>query len=127
THGLGVMVVTATGARTQVGRIAGMLATTAREKTPLATQLNTLTLWIAAAAGFTMVVMFILGAQRGLSATVVFSSAVALAIAAIPEAMPTVLQVVMSVGAKELSHHGAILKDLESVETLGSTSAINSD
>jgi Ca2+-transporting ATPase len=127
THGLGVMVVTATGADTQVGKIAGMLATTAREKTPLARQLNTLTLWIAAAAGFTMIVMFILGAQRGLSSTVVFSSAVALAIAAIPEAMPTVLQVVMSLGAKNLAEHGAILKDLESVETLGSTSAINSD
>src|SRR5436305_11702157 len=75
THGLGVMVVTATGARTQVGRIAGMLAATAREKTPLARQLNTLTLWIAAAAGFTMIVMFILGAQRGLSSTAVFTSA----------------------------------------------------
>jgi Ca2+-transporting ATPase len=127
THGSGLMVVTATGADTEVGQIAGMLATTAREKTPLARQLNTLTLWIAAAAGFTMVVMFILGAQRGLSSTVVFSSAVALAIAAIPEAMPTVLQVVMSLGAKDLAQHGAILKDLESVETLGSTSAINSD
>ena len=56
-------------------------------------QLNTLTLWIAAAAGITMVIMFVLGAQRGQSATVVFTSAVALAIAAIPEAMPTVLQV----------------------------------
>ena len=61
-----------------------MLATTGREQTPLTRQLNTLTLWIAAAAGITMVVMFVLGAQRGESATVVFTSAVALAIAAIP-------------------------------------------
>jgi Ca2+-transporting ATPase len=127
THGSGVMVVTATGADTQVGRIAGMLATTAREQTPLTKQLNTLTLWIAAAAGVTMVIMFALGAQRGLSSTVVFTSAVALAIAAIPEAMPTVLQVVMSVGAGDLARHGAVLTDLASVETLGSTSAINSD
>ena len=74
-----------------------------------------------------MVVMFVLGAQRGLSSTVVFTSAVALAIAAIPEAMPTVLQVVMSLGAADLARHGAVLKDLASVETLGSTSAINSD
>ena len=51
----------------------------------------------------------------------------ALAIAAIPEAMPTVLQVVMSLGAAELARHGAVLTDLASVETLGSTSAINSD
>jgi Ca2+-transporting ATPase len=121
------MIVTATGSETQVGKIAGMLASTAKEQTPLSRQLNTLTLWIAGAAGITMVIMFVLGAQRGLSSTVVFSSAVALAIAAIPEAMPTVLQVVMSLGAAELATHGAVLKDLASVETLGSTSAINSD
>ena len=104
-----------------------MLATTGREQTPLTKQLNTLTLWIAAAAGLTMVVMFVLGAQRGQSSTVVFTSAVALAIAAIPEAMPTVLQVILSLGAADLAKHGAVLKDLASVETLGSTSAINSD
>ncbi len=74
-----------------------------------------------------MMVMFVLGAQRDLSSTVVFTSAIALAIAAIPEAMPTVLQVIMSLGAKDLAEHGAVLKDLASVETLGSTSAINSD
>ena len=127
THGSGVMIVTATGSDTQVGMIAGMLATTAREQTPLTKQLNILTLWIAAAAGLTMIVMFGLGAHRGLSSTVVFTSAVALAIAAIPEAMPTVLQVILSLGAKDLAEHGAVLKDLASVETLGSTSAINSD
>ncbi len=127
THGSGVLIVTATGSETQVGRIAGMLATTAREQTPLTKQLNTLTLWIAAAAGLTMVVMFVLGAQRDQSATVVFTSAIALAIAAIPEAMPTVLQVILSLGAADLAKRGAVLKDLTSVETLGSTSAINSD
>jgi Ca2+-transporting ATPase len=127
THGSGVMVVTATGGDTEVGKIAGMLASTAREQTPLTKQLNILTLWIAAAAGITMVIMFVLGAQRGHSATLVFTSAVALAIAAIPEAMPTVLQVILSLGAKDLAEHGAVLKDLASVETLGSTSAVNSD
>jgi Ca2+-transporting ATPase len=127
THGSGLMIVTATGSETQVGKIAGMLASTKREQTPLTKQLNTLTLWIAAAAGVTMVVMFALGAQRDQSATVIFTSAIALAIAAIPEAMPTVLQVVMSVGASDLAKRGAVLKDLASVETLGSTSAINSD
>ena len=71
--------------------------------------------------------LYVLGAQRGLSSTIVFTSAVSLAIAAIPEAMPTVLQVVMSLGAGELAQHGAVLTDLASVETLGSTSAINSD
>src|SRR3954452_17178704 len=127
THGSGVVVVTATGADTQVGKIAGMLASTEKEKTPLTRQLDTLTLWIAAAAGVTMVIMFILGAQRDQPADLLFTSAVALAISAIPEAMPTVLQVVLSLGAGELAKHGAVVKDLTSVETLGSTSAINSD
>jgi P-type Ca2+ transporter type 2C len=127
THGSGVMIVTATGTDTEVGKIAGMLAGTKKETTPLTRQLNTLTLWIAGAAGVTMVIMFVLGAQRDQSSTVVFTSAVALAVAAIPEALPTVLQVVMSVGAGELAERGAVLKDLASVETLGSTSAINSD
>jgi P-type Ca2+ transporter type 2C len=127
THGSAVMIVTATGSGTEVGKIAGMLAITAREQTPLTKQLNTLTLWIAGAAGITMVIMFILGAQRDQAATVVFTSAIALAIAAIPEAMPTVLQVILSLGAGELAKRGAVLKDLGSVETLGSTSAINSD
>jgi Ca2+-transporting ATPase len=127
THGSGVAVVTATGADTQVGRIASMLAGTEKEKTPLSKQLDTLTLWIAAAAGLTMVVMFALGASRGQSADVLFTSAVALAIASIPEAMPTVLQVILSLGASDLATRGAVVKDLTSVETLGSTSAINSD
>jgi P-type Ca2+ transporter type 2C len=127
THGSGVAVVTATGADTQVGRIAGMLAATEKEQTPLTKQLNTLTLWIAGAAGLTMVVMFALGASRGQAADVLFTSAVALAIASIPEALPTVLQVILSLGASDLAQRGAVVKDLTSVETLGSTSAINSD
>src|SRR5262249_53776692 len=64
-HGSGTMIVTAPGADTEVGRIAGMLKTTAREQTPLTRQLNVLTLWIVGAAAFTMIVMFVLGAQRG--------------------------------------------------------------
>src|SRR4051812_4226164 len=127
THGSGLMLVTETGAGTQVGRIAGMLSATEKEETPLTRQLNTLTLWIAAAAGLTMALMFILGAQRGQPADELFTAAVALAIASIPEAMPTVLQVILSLGASDLATHGAIVKDLTSVETLGSTSAINSD
>ncbi len=127
THGSGEIVVTATGAGTEVGKIAGMLSATAREQTPLTRQLNTLTLWIAGAAGFTMITMFVLGAQRGRSSSALFVSAVALAVAAIPEAMPTVLQVVLSLGATDLAQRGAIVTDLTSVETLGSTSAINSD
>jgi Ca2+-transporting ATPase len=127
THGSGMMIVTATGADAEVGKIAGMLATTGEEQTPLMKQLNTMTLWIGAAALGTMVVMFVLGLSRGESAETLFITAIALAIAAIPTALPTVLQVILSAGAKALAAEKAIVKSLISVETLGSTSAINSD
>jgi len=127
THGSGVMLVTAVGGDAQVGKIAGMLASTTKEQTPLTKQLNTLTLWIGAAALGTMIVMFALGLARGQSADTLFITAIALAIAAIPTALPTVLQVILSAGAKELAGENAIVKELVSVETLGSTSAINSD
>ena len=89
--------------------------------------MNTLTLWIAGAAGLTMVVMFALGLHRGDPWRELFISAVALAISAIPEALPTVVQVVLSLGSVELAGRNAIVKELPSVETLGFTSAINSD
>jgi Ca2+-transporting ATPase len=127
THGSGLILVTATGADAEVGKIAGMLAATKKEQTPLTKQLNTMTLWIGAAALGTMIVMFVLGLGRGQSADSLFITAIALAIAAIPTALPTVLQVILSAGAKDLAGQKAIVKDLVSVETLGSTSAINSD
>ena len=127
THGSGTMIVTGTGVGTELGRISGMLATTAREESPLTRQLNRLTLWIAAAAGLTMVVMFVLGRQRGEAWDALFVAAIALAIAAIPEALPTVSQTILSLGGVDLAKRNAIVKDLPSVETLGFTSAINSD
>ena len=127
THGNGVMVVTGTGSSTEVGKIAHMLSATANEETPLTKQMNTLTLWIVAAAGLTMIVMFALGLSRGQSWTMLFDTAIALAIAAIPLALPMVVQVVLSLGSVELAKEKAIVKDLPSVETLGFTSAINSD
>jgi Ca2+-transporting ATPase len=127
THGSGTVVVTGTGAGTELGKISGMLSATAREKSPLDKELDTLTLWIVAAAGLTMVVMFVLGRQRGLAWDALFVSAVSLAIAAIPEALPTVSQTILSLGGVDLAKRNAIVKDLPSVETLGFTSAINSD
>jgi Ca2+-transporting ATPase len=104
-----------------------MLSATAVEETPLTKQMNTLTLWIVGAAGITMIIMFALGLYRGQSWTMLFTTAVALAIAAIPLALPMVVQVVLSLGSVELAKQKAIVKDLPSVETLGFTSAINSD
>ena len=127
THGSGVMIVTATGADTAVGNISGMLKAAPTMKTPLTKQLDTLTLWIAGAAGLTIALMFALGIARGESTQVIFTTAIALALAAVPMAMPTVLQVILSSGSRDLAAHGAVVKSLDSVETLGSTSAINSD
>lgn len=127
TSGSATLIVTATGADTQLGRISAMLSATAREKSPLTRQLDQLTLWIAAAAGLTMIVMFVMGRSRGEAWDVLFISAVALAIAAIPEALPTVTQMILSLGAIDLAARNAIVKELPSVETLGFTSAINSD
>jgi len=127
THGSGAMIVTATGAATELGKISGMLSATAREESPLTRELDRLTLWIAAAAGLTMIVMFVLGRARGRPWDDLFIAAVSLAIAAIPEALPTVTQTILSLGSVELARRNAIVKDLPSVETLGFTSAINSD
>ena len=128
THGSGVVIVTGTGADTELGKISGMLAATAREQSPLTKRArHRLTLWIAAAAGLTMIVMFVLGRSRGEAWDALFVSAISLAIAAIPEALPTVTQVILSLGGVDLAKRNAIVKDLPSVETLGFTSAINSD
>jgi Ca2+-transporting ATPase len=127
THGSGLVVITGTGAASELGKISGMLSATAKEESPLTRELNRLTLWIAAAAGLTMVVMITLGRTRGDAWDALFVSAVALAIAAIPEALPTVTQVILSLGSVELAKRNALVKELPAVETLGFTSAINSD
>jgi Ca2+-transporting ATPase len=127
THGSATVIVTGTGAGTELGKISGLLTATAKEQSPLTKELNMLSLWIAAAAGVTMVVMFAFGRYRGRAWDALFVSAVSLAIAAIPEALPTVTQVILSLGSTELAKRNAIVKDLPSVETLGFTSAINSD
>ncbi|PKW07787.1 Ca2+-transporting ATPase [Streptomyces sp. 1222.5] len=127
THGSGTVVVTGTGADTELGRISGMLSATPREPSPLTRELDRLTLWITGAAGATMIVMFVLGRSRGEAWDTLFVSAVSLAIAAIPEALPTVTQTILSLGGVDLARREAIVKDLPSVESLGFTSAINSD
>ncbi|MGV9455329.1 cation-translocating P-type ATPase [Streptomyces sp. NPDC003635] len=127
THGSGLLVVTAVGADSELGKISGMLAATEKEVPPLTRELDRLTLWITGAAALTMIVMFALGRSRGEAWDVLFVSAVSLAIAAIPEALPTVTQAILSVGSLNLARRNAIVKELPSVETLAFTSAINSD
>ncbi|MEU7060731.1 hypothetical protein [Streptomyces sp. NPDC046197] len=91
THGSATVIVTATGAGTELGRISGMLSPPG-EASPLTQELDRLTLWITGTAGLTMIVMFVLGRSRGTAWDALFVSAVSPAIAAIPEALPTVTQ-----------------------------------
>jgi P-type Ca2+ transporter type 2C len=87
-----------------------MLSATTKEQSPLTKELNTLTLWIAAAAGLTMVMMFASGRSRGEAWEVLFISAVSLAIAATPEAQPTVSQAILSLGSLNLAKRNASVR-----------------
>ena len=127
TRGSGEFVVTATGMATEVGHISGLLQAEGEAKTPLTRQLDTLTnqiLWIGGAA---LLASMAINLSRGDEFTVVFTAAVAFAISAIPTGLPAVVTTILSMGTQMLAKAGAIMKRLRSTETLGSTSAINSD
>ena len=127
TRGAGEFVVTATGMSTEVGHISGMLQAEKAAKSPLTRQLDRLTkqiLWIAGAA---LLVSMALNLARGHTFNAVFNAAVAFAIGAIPENLPAVVTTILAYGTQALAKAGAIMKRLQSTETLGSTSAICSD
>jgi len=127
TRGAGTILVVTTGMATEVGHISGMLDATEIDKTPLTKQLDALTNQILVIAGIALVISTVLGLSRGLALDVLFLSAVAFAVAAIPTALPAVTTAILSKGSQMLADAGAIMKRLRSVETLGSTSALNSD
>jgi len=127
TRGAGEFVVTATGMATEVGHISGLLQAEEAGKTPLTRQLDKLTrqiLWIAGAA---LIVSVILNLARGDTFTTVFTAAIAFAVGALPENLPAVVTTILAYGTQALAKAGAIMKRMQSTETLGSTSAINSD
>ena len=127
TRGAGEFVVTATGMATEVGHISGMLAEEQAVKTPLARQMDRLEEQILVIAGIALVASMALNLARGERFIAVFDAAVAFAIAAIPVGLPTVVTTILAWGTQQLAKAGAIMKRLASTETLGSTSAINSD
>ena len=111
----------------EVGHIADMLAGQKVEKTPLTKQVDRLTLFIIGAALFAFVAIVVMGLAQGESFTVLFGIGVALAVGSIPDALPAVVTTILSVGSVNMAKKNAIMKVLPAVETLGSTSAINSD
>jgi Ca2+-transporting ATPase len=127
TRGRGEFVITATGMETEIGHIAGMLAATESEKTPLQKQLDALSKIIASIAAVALVLVVLLGLAQGQTFDTLFITGVALAVAAIPTGLPAVVTALLSIGTREIARRHAIVKRLPAVETLGSTSAICSD
>jgi Ca2+-transporting ATPase len=127
TRGTAEILVTATGMSTEVGHISGMLQATELEKTPLTVQLDALTKQIIIIAMVALAVSILIGNARGQARDVLFLTAVAFAIAAIPTGLPAVVTYLLATGTTTLAAAHAIVKRLRSVETLGATSAINSD
>ena len=127
TRGSAEFVVTATGMATEVGHISGMLQAEEDKKTPLTKQLDTLTNQIIVIGGTALIVSMALNLARDYKFDEVFTAAVAFAISAIPTGLPAVVTTILSRGTQLLAQSGAIMKRLRSTETLGSTSAINSD
>ena len=127
TRGRGEFVVTTTGMNTEMGKIAGLLASTDSDKSPLQKQLDTLAHSLAKLAGVIVALVFIIGLISGDSLSDLFLTAVALAVAAIPEGLPAVTAVTLAIGVTRMAKYNAIVKRLASVETLGCTSVICSD
>lgn len=131
-QGSGRAVVTATGMSTEMGGIATLLDTTPEAPTPLQVEIAHLgkVLGIAALGVATVVVATILliSEIHGVADVVtVLLLGVSLAVAAVPEGLPAILSVVLAMGVRRMAHHHAIVKQLASVETLGSASVIASD
>jgi Ca2+-transporting ATPase len=132
TYGHGKAIVTATGMRTEMGRIAGMLKETAHESTPLQRELDRtgklLGVGVVAIAIVMIATIVIVEDVRGAAALFdVLILGVALAVAAVPEGLPAVVTAVLSVGVQRMARRNAIVRHLAAVETLGSATIIASD
>jgi P-type Ca2+ transporter type 2C len=127
TRGAGQFVVTATGMNTEVGHISNLLQHEGETETPLTRQLGKLTTQILLIAGIAVAISMILNLSRGDTFTTVFTAAIAFAVSAIPTGLPAVVTTILSMGTQILARANAIVKRLRATETLGSTSAINSD
>ena len=127
TRGTATFVVTETGMATEVGHISDLLQAEDETETPLTRQLKRLTSQILVLSGLAVVISVVLNLSRGQAFTTVFTAAIAFAVAAIPTGLPAVITTILSLGTQTLAKANAIVKRLRSTETLGATSAINSD
>ena len=127
TRGRATGVVIVTGLNTEIGRIAELLRTEKKVKTPLQERMTRFGRYLALAVLLICIVVFIAGLLQGQPLLLMFLTAVSLAVAAIPEALPAVITLSLAFGARKLILQNALVRNLPAVETLGSVTSICTD
>ena len=127
TYGRGSLLVTAIGMETEVGKIASLLKSTSEKKTPLQVNLDQFGQKLSIIIILFCALLFGISVWQGNSMGNAFMFAVALAVAAIPEALSSIVTIVLSFGTRKMANEGAIIRKLQAVEGLGSVSVICSD
>ena len=127
TYGNATAIVTDTGMNTEMGKIAKLLSSEKEVKTPLQKKLSRLGNYLGIIALIACVIIFIVGLIDGLDLMEIFMTAVSLAVSAIPEGLPAIVTIVLSIGVQRMVKKNAIIRKLPAVETLGSASIICSD
>lgn len=127
TYGTATAVVTATGMDTEMGKIANLLNNEEDSQTPLQKKLAQLGKYLGVMALFACAVIFIVGIVNGVDTMEIFMTAVSLAVSAIPEGLPAIVTIVLSIGVQRMVKKNALIRRLPAVETLGSASIICSD
>ena len=127
TRGTATAIVTATGMSTEMGRIATMLTSVTRSRSPLQRELDSLTKVLGVIAWGAVAFIVLVGWARGEPLDQLLLLGTAMAISAIPTGLPAFVSGLLSMGAKQLADARAVVKNLTDVETLGATSAINTD
>ena len=127
TYGTATAVVTATGMNTEMGKIANMLESSEETQTPLQQKLATLGKYLGIVAIVACLVIFVVGLLDGMVVMEIFMVAVSLAVSAIPEGLPAIVTIVLSIGVQRMVKKNAIIRRLPAVETLGGASVICSD
>ena len=127
TYGTATAVVTGTGMRTEMGKIAGLLEGEAETQTPLQQKLAQLGKYLGFLALAACVVIFAVGLFNGIPVLEIFMTSVSLAVSAIPEGLPAIVTIVLAIGVQRMVKKNALIRRLPAVETLGSASVICSD